>query len=124
MVDEIIERPGIACLLRVGGELPLDEKPATELFRIVQESLTNISRHAHATEVEIVLERRDTHYFLEVRDNGKGFEPGMRKKKSFGLVGIRERGLVLGGEANIVSEPGRGTVVKVCFPIDNVLVEQ
>ncbi len=124
LVDEFIERHGIACLLRVGGDLTLDEKPATELFRIVQESLTNISRHAHATEVEIVLERSDTHYFLEVRDNGKGFEPGIRKKKSFGLVGIRERGFVLGGEANIVSEPGRGTVVKVCFPIDNVLVEQ
>lgn len=124
LVDEFVERNGIQCKLRVEGEIPLDEKRATELFRIVQESLTNISRHARATEVEIVLERSDTQYFLEVRDNGKGFDPGIRKKKSFGLVGIRERVLVLGGEVDILSTPGRGTVVKVCFPMNNVLVEQ
>lgn len=124
LVDEFVERSGIACTLRVEGDIPLDEKRATELFRIVQESLTNISRHAQASAVEIALERSDTRYFVEVRDNGKGFEPGIRKKKSFGLLGIRERALVLGGEADIASAPGRGTVVKVGFPINNLLAEQ
>jgi signal transduction histidine kinase len=59
-----------------------------------------------------------------VRDNGRGFDPSVRRKKSFGLVGIRERVLVLGGEVGIVSAAGNGTVVKVSFPIDNVTVEQ
>lgn len=123
LVDEFIERSKIPCGLRVAGEMPLDERRATALFRIVQESLTNISRHAEASAVEIVLERNDTRYFLEVRDDGKGFEPCLRKNKSFGLVGIRERGLVLGGEADIVSAPGRGTTVKVNFPIRDAVAE-
>ena len=65
----------------------------------------------------------DTRFFLEVRDNGAGFEPGVRKKKSFGLVGLRERVLMLGGEIEIASALGRGTVVKVAFPINNQMVE-
>ena len=123
LVDEFIERSKIPCTLRVEGDMPLDDGCATALFRIVQESLTNISRHAQASAVEIVLERSDARCFLEVRDNGKGFEPGRRKKKSFGLVGIRERMLVLGGEADIVSAPGRGTTVKVNFPIQHAVAE-
>lgn len=124
LVDEFKARPGVDCGLHVcEGAIPLDEKRATQVFRIVQESLTNIGRHAEATEVDIALDRNDTHYFLEVRDNGKGFNPAIRKKKSFGLIGIRERVLMLGGEINIVSAPGRGTAIKVCFPIDSVLSE-
>lgn len=123
LVDEFIARSAMPCSLRVRGEIPLDEKRATELFRIVQESLTNISRHAHASAVWIVLERCDTHYVLEVRDNGCGFDPRLRKQKSFGLISLRERALVLGGEARIVSTPGHGTTVKVSFPINMALDE-
>lgn len=124
LADEFRERTGMHCSLNVcEDDLPLEEKRAIQVFRIVQESLTNIGRHADATEVDITLDKSDSHYMLEVRDNGKGFDPAVRKKKSFGLVGLRERVLMLGGEAEIASAPGQGTAIRVCFPLDNVLGE-
>lgn len=124
LVDEFKARTGVQCHLHAPeGEIPLDEKRAIQVFRIVQESLTNIGRHAEASDVDITLERNDDHYLLEVRDNGKGFDPAVRKKKSFGLVGIRERVLMLGGDVDISSAPGHGTAVRVSFPIDSVLSE-
>ena len=124
LVGEFKARTGVHCRLHMcEGDLPLDEKRATQIFRIVQESLTNIDRHAEATAVDITLKRDDAHYFLKVQDNGKGFNPAVRKKSSFGLVGIRERALMLGDEIDIVSAPGRGTAIKVCFPIDSMLYE-
>lgn len=124
LVNEFKARTGLPCQLHVcEGDLPLDEKRATQVFRIVQESLTNIGRHADATQVDVKITRNETHYFLEVRDNGSGFDPAIRKNKSFGLVGIRERALMLGGDIDIVSAPGSGTAVKVSFPIEGVLIE-
>ena len=117
LVDEFAERHGIACTLAIKGEVTLDDRRATEMFRIVQESLTNISRHAQASEVRITLQRGESAFLLEVRDNGKGFDPGIRKQKSFGLVGIRERVLVLNGKIDIISAPGQGTVVSLCCPL-------
>jgi len=112
---------GLRCELHVcEAELELDDVCATAIFRIVQESLTNIVRHAHASKVDITLERSETNYLLEVRDNGQGFDPGIRKEKSFGLVSIRERALALGGEVDIDSAPGRSTSVKVHIPIHHV----
>ena len=117
LVDEFVERHGIACTLDVDEDFTLDEKRAVEVFRIVQESLTNVARHAQASEVRISIERNETFFLLEVRDNGAGFEPGKRKQKSFGLVGIRERVLVLNGKLEICSAPGLGTAIKLCCPI-------
>ena len=117
LVDEFVERHGIACTLDVDEDFTLDEKRAVEVFRIVQESLTNVARHAQASEVRISIERNETFFLLEVRDNGAGFEPGKRKQKSFGLVGIRERVLVLNGKLEICSAPELGTAIKLCCPI-------
>ncbi|WP_244545104.1 ATP-binding protein [Collimonas sp. OK607] len=69
----------------VEEDIHLDDKRATEIFRITQESLTNISRHADATEIRIALERKESRYLLEVRDNGRGFDPSLRKKTIFRL---------------------------------------
>ena len=125
LVEEFIARTRIACMLRVQDEdIALDEKRATEIFRIVQESLTNISRHAEASEVMVTLERAGSHYLLSVCDNGQGFDPAVRKEKSFGLIGIRERALMLSGEADISSAPEQGTSIKVHFPIQHILAEQ
>ena len=123
LVDEFVERHGIACTLDVDEDFTLDEKRAVEVFRIVQESLTNVARHAQASEVRISIERNETFFLLEVRDNGAGFEPGKRKQKSFGLVGIRERVLVLNGKLEICSAPGLGTAIKLCCPIAEVGAE-
>ncbi|SFC95334.1 Two component regulator propeller [Collimonas sp. OK412] len=118
LVEEFSENTGIPCTLRVCEEtITLDDKRATTIFRIVQESLTNIGRHAEASQVGIRLERKDQHYLLEVCDNGKGFDPALRKKKSFGLVGIRERASMLDGHADIISVPNVGTTIKVFIPI-------
>jgi signal transduction histidine kinase len=99
------------------GDIELDDARATTIFRIVQESLTNIVRHAQASQVDITLARIESHYLLEVRDNGRGFDTGTRKEKSFGLVSIRERALALGGDVEIDSAPNRSTAIKVKIPI-------
>lgn len=108
---------GIKCEVHAEElEIPLDESSAIALFRIVQESLTNIARHAQASRADIILIRDEDEYSLKVRDNGAGFEQKMKKADSFGLVGMRERALLLGGEVIINSKPGEGTEVEVRIP--------
>ncbi|HEX5336849.1 MAG TPA: PAS domain S-box protein, partial [Gallionella sp.] len=108
---------GIKCEVHVEElEIPLDEPHAIALFRIVQESLTNIARHAQASRADISLIRDEDEYSLKVRDNGAGFDQKMKKADSFGLVGMRERALLLGGEVIINSKPGEGTEVEVRIP--------
>ncbi|MEO6921590.1 MAG: two-component regulator propeller domain-containing protein [Collimonas sp.] len=120
LVNEFSENTGVPCVLYVDEKtIVLDEKRATTFFRIVQESLTNIGRHAHASLVEIRLDRKDAQYLLEVRDNGRGFDPLLHKKKSFGLTCIRERAFMLDGSVDIVSVPGVGTTVRVQIPVDD-----
>jgi signal transduction histidine kinase len=111
------------CELHVCEEdIQLDDARATTIFRIVQESLTNVVRHAQASKVDITLKRHGAKYVLEVNDNGNGFEPAVRKEKSFGLLGIRERALALGGEVDISSVPGQGTSIRVSIPIHSAVV--
>jgi len=119
LVDEFQKRNGIHCRVNVaGGEIALAEDRSIVLFRILQESLTNISRHAGARNVEISLERNATHVRLDVLDDGRGFElAAAQKKKTFGLLGIRERVIMLHGELSITSAPGEGTRVSVSIPI-------
>ena len=90
--------------------LDLEEPYATTVFRVLQECLTNIAKHAHATRVEVSLDRDGDHTVLHVEDNGRGFDTSApRKGASFGLLGMRERAALLGGEIRIDSEPGKGT---------------
>ncbi|WP_162831518.1 PAS domain-containing sensor histidine kinase [Paraburkholderia caffeinilytica] len=106
-----------ACRLFVQEEnMTLAEDQAVALFRIVQEALTNVRRHAVARHVFIALEQRGCDCLLEVRDDGRGFDPVTVHKKSFGLVGMKERALMLGGEIGIASSPGKGTAIKVRVP--------
>ncbi|WP_287183657.1 PAS domain S-box protein [Paraburkholderia sp.] len=108
----------ITCRLRViEADLVLSEELAVALFRIVQEALTNITRHARARQVVITLKRRGDDCVLEVCDDGRGFDPVAIRKKSFGLAGMKERVLMLGGKIGIASTRGAGTAVKVSIPI-------
>jgi PAS domain S-box-containing protein len=95
----------------------LDDERATAIFRIVQESLTNVNRHADAKEVSISLVKQGDNYVLEIADDGKGFETEKSGRRTFGMVGIRERVLMLGGTVNINSAPGMGTKITVRIPI-------
>jgi PAS domain S-box-containing protein len=110
----------IACVLDAGAaNIDLDEQRAVVIFRIVQESLTNVMRYARASKVEIILANDASQLNLEVRDNGRGFDQAVAaRRKTFGLLGMRERALTLGGRVDIASAPGMGTVIGVAIPID------
>jgi len=113
--EEFQNRTGIPCRLTVDPEdIAVDERRATTLFRIFQETLTNITRHAQATKVTVHLKEKEETIELRVRDNGKGITPEqLTNPHSFGLIGIRERVHPWGGEVTIKGRPGRGTTVVV-----------
>jgi signal transduction histidine kinase len=118
-VTDFQRRTGIAChLIEHETELRVDDQCATALFRIVQESLSNIARHARATEVHIELHLHDSQLSMAIHDNGRGLQPGSRNRPgSFGLVGIEERVNILGGTFSIRSEPGSGTLLMIKVPV-------
>lgn len=118
-VRRFSQQHGIPCDLALTcDDFGLDEPMSTAIFRIVQESLTNIARHAEASYVEIKLEARDEHLQLLVADDGRGMpSEADPARKTFGIVGIRERVKLLGGNVSISSVTGRGTRVAVTVPI-------
>jgi PAS domain S-box-containing protein len=121
LTDEFTAHSGIACKLTLEEkELVLDEAHALAIFRIVQESLTNVARHARASQVEIILIRQGITYFLNVRDNGTGFDTALSRRKSFGLAGAEERAVNLGGKFAVFSRVGQGTSVEAHFPINEI----
>ena len=118
-VNEFQRRTGIPCDVQDDhGEIAVPDHCATAFFRILQESLTNIVRHANATRVKVELRLNGNWLSLTVRDNGCGLPPGGRNKNgSFGLVGIEERIVILGGTCAVFSEPEDGTTVMVSAPV-------
>jgi signal transduction histidine kinase len=113
--DQFYERTGIACETDIAeGDFELDEARAMSLFRVLQESLTNVAKHAGATRVDIKLTASHGQFQLRIGDNGKGFRTEyVKTKRTFGLLGMRERVAMLGGDLTVASEPGKGTVVTV-----------
>jgi signal transduction histidine kinase len=116
--EEFEDRTGTKCQLDVlQDDIAIDRPRATALFRILQETLTNVARHAHATHVNVRLARENGSLILDVRDNGKGISEEERSAgRSLGILGMRERVLVLGGELAIRGAPGKGTAVTVRIP--------
>jgi PAS domain S-box-containing protein len=117
--QEYEARTGIQCHLKLlDDSLVLDANRSTAIFRIFQEALTNIARHAQATRVDASLTTVHQNLVLQVRDNGTGYDPKQLKVgRSLGLVGMRERALLLDGEFTIEGIPGKGTTITVCIPI-------
>jgi signal transduction histidine kinase len=116
---EFQDRSGIACETYLPTEeIPLDPDRSTAVFRILQEALTNVARHANATKVVIDLRSEDGSLILAVRDNGKGInEKLIFDQNSLGLLGMRERALSFGGKTEVGRLPGRGTLVSMRIPI-------
>ena len=112
------KRTGIACALQLPPEpLGLPREAATAIFRIFQEALTNVARHAQATEVRVTLEADPKQVFLRVEDNGRGIRPeAVADSRSLGLLGMQERATVLGGELGIEPIPPRGSRVTLRLP--------
>jgi signal transduction histidine kinase len=112
------QRTGIACQVKLPAEgLTLPAEGATAVFRIFQEALTNVARHAQATEVRGLLQSEADHLILQIEDNGRGIRPeALSDKKSLGLLGMRERAAVLGGEVAIAPLQPSGTRVTLRLP--------
>ena len=119
LVEEFQKRSGIRCTVSVvDSDIAVGEDRSIVLFRIIQESLTNVSRHAEARNVQILLDHDAERIRLDVEDDGVGFDvDAARRKKTFGLLGIQERVIMLGGELRITSAPGHGTRVSVSMPL-------
>ena len=116
-VQEFQARSGIQCKVRLLTREVVASNASTAMFRIFQETLTNVARHAKATRAEVVLQKQRDRLVLLVRDNGRGFDqadPSL--SKSLGLLGMRERAAILGGRVNISSAPGKGTTVTAWIP--------
>lgn len=111
------ERTRIRCRLHAPQELALDEERGTAAFRILQESLTNITRYAGAAEVNVRIELVAGVLEMDIRDDGVGFDHAeVQSRKTFGLMGMRERALQFGGESRIHTQPGAGTAVHIRIP--------
>ena len=112
------ERSGIECEVSVAGEMPVDSDSLTAIYRIIQEALTNVARHANATRTELRLRNRGDELLLEIRDDGRGVtNEEISDPLSLGLIGIRERAAVIGGAVQIEGVTGRGTIVSVRIPL-------
>jgi PAS domain S-box-containing protein len=117
-VQEFQARSGIQCKVRLLTQEVFAPDVSTTLFRILQETLTNVARHAKATRVEVVKQKRRDRVVLMIRDNGRGFdEENPSVSRSLGLLGMRERAAILGGQVNISSVPGKGTTVTAWIPL-------
>lgn len=118
-VAEFEKRMGIGCVFhRPAQDVDLSAGMAVALFRILQESLTNVARHAGTSKVYVMVEATETHVCLAIEDDGRGIAPdAMEAGRSHGLRGIRERVRQFSGEVDIMGEPGKGTTVLVQLPL-------
>ena len=118
-IHDFQKRTGIKCEFASNlSDIALSQERATAVFRIFQETLTNIARHANASRVKIKLEASHGKLLLEVQDNGKGMTArDLSGAKSLGLLGMRERATMLDGEVTIVGHRGKGTTVGLRIPL-------
>ena len=118
--QEFVARHGISCTLSANeGDLILDDAYSTAIFRIVQEALTNITRHAEARTVRLSLYRKDDALHISIHDDGRGIaEKDMDKASSFGLIGMRERVWALHGDIAIVNDGGTRIMIRLPLPPD------
>ncbi len=115
---EFSRRGGIPVTVQVDGTLEsLPEPYRTGIFRVVQEALTNCARHAHAKSIRVVVHGSEDWVHVTVQDDGIGFEAGDGTVQGLGLLGIEERIRELGGVVHILSEPRKGTLLKVDVPV-------
>jgi signal transduction histidine kinase len=121
LCQEFSRQTMLPCRLHGANEdIHLNEAFSIVVFRIVQESLTNVARYAAASQVNITIRSSNHQLVLEIRDNGRGFDvAAVQQQKTFGLMGMRERATALGGRVDIESAPAQGTTVRVSIPMDN-----
>lgn len=118
LTDNFSQRTKIAVMYtsNLGGRR-LPDATETHLFRIAQEALTNVARHAGASEVRLVAESGPDEVTMTIEDNGRGFDQGLKPTTSLGLVGMETRARGTGGQLKLESTPGRGVKIEVTCPI-------
>ncbi|XID95857.1 sensor histidine kinase [Paenibacillaceae bacterium WGS1546] len=117
LVEEMKAKVPVDIAIDIEQDLPLNKGVENHLFRIVQEALSNTLRHAKATRMDIVLQRRGDSVRLGIKDNGIGFDPQVKKQASYGMTNMEERVNELGGSLNIASAPGKGTRIEIRVPL-------
>jgi PAS domain S-box-containing protein len=118
-----VEKVKISCVLKGFIEDTVNDKFKMNIFRIVQEQLTNISKHARATEIVIRLLQNKKNIILFITDNGVGFDTG-KQQKGIGIANIKSRANSYSGIADFISQPGKGCILKVTFPVTDALLNK
>ncbi|WP_332695425.1 sensor histidine kinase [Halalkalibacter lacteus] len=114
------ERTQISIVFRhIGKETRLPQQFGIALFRLVQESVQNAYKHAAPTEIQVKIDITPTKVIMLIKDDGKGFDPSLKKEGSFGLIGMKERVHMLKGEINIESKRNVGTIVIIGIPLNS-----
>jgi signal transduction histidine kinase len=118
--EEFQRRTGIRCVLDLVEDLErIPDSVATTVFRVFQEGLTNVARHARASSVHVTLSRRDGRLLLEVADDGCGVNPDViASGRAIGIIGMRERVRALQGIFHLTGRPGEGTTIRIELPLD------
>lgn len=128
MVKDFEKQYSVKISLRVSGEVeqhPLSSDIETTIYRIIQESLTNVARHSKAEQVDVILEYLDDKIVTMIEDNGVGYDPEIVQQSGrLGVLGMRERAQMAGGLMQIESNPGRGTTVVVEIPYDRSNIDR
>ena len=128
LVEDFQKRSGIACGIKIVDETEIEslsKAVAVTAYRAIQESLTNVARHAAAKNVWILVGVRDTHLEVEIEDDGRGIAPeDFAKPRSLGLKGMRERIAFVGGSLDIGRAPRGGTRVRLSVPVQGLAQEQ
>jgi len=116
---EFEKRTGILCSFSTSfTDSPFEKNLSTGIFRVFQETLTNVARHAHASEIMTIFEKHDDSIILQVHDNGLGFnETEIKSKKTLGLIGMKERAKMFGGNLSVQSAVGKGTKITLRVPM-------
>ena len=124
--QEFEARTGIVCeFVQDQADIPLATEVRTTLFRICQEILSNVARHARARHVRIQVREEADSFVLTVADDGRGItEQELASRTSLGLLGMREQALLLGGQVSILGRPGEGTTVSVQIPLGQAMSEE
>ena len=118
--QEFAQRNSVEISLNIDSEISISPNVSLNVFRIMQESLTNIARHAKATRIDIGLRKAEAAIQFRISDNGIGItEDEIKSKKSFGIISMKERAASIGGTLNIYHENGLGTVINLILPLSN-----
>ncbi|MDJ0616962.1 MAG: sensor histidine kinase [Calothrix sp. MO_192.B10] len=116
LVQECEKTNGIQINSEINLSYPLSTEISTAIYRVIQEALTNISKHSHADKVRLILKEKTTGILVSIKDNGQGFNP-QENTTGFGLQGMRERIEVLGGHLDLTSQPGKGCKIQFEIPL-------